>query len=88
MAQPKTVRVRDITVTQTRPQERELLTEKTKQRHDLLRKRYREIHGKMVDWASYSFEDGTLYVSIRFMDKTDFSLQFQSQDHYGEHLPI
>ena len=76
MAKPKTVRVGDVTVTQISPKEREVLAEKIKQRHDLLRDRYREIHGKIVDWISYSFGDGSLYLSIRFMDKTDFSLQF------------
>ena|GEM_PF-6094604 len=29
-----------------------------------------------MDWVSYSFRDGSLYVSIRFMDKADFSLHF------------
>jgi hypothetical protein len=76
MAKPKTVRVGNVTMTQISPKERELLAEKIKQRHDLLRNRYREIHGKIVDWVSYSFGDGSLYVSIRFMDKTDFSFQF------------
>jgi hypothetical protein len=76
MAKPKTVRVGNVTMTQISAKEREVLAEKIKQRHDLLRNRYREIHGKMVDWVSYSFGDGSLYVSIRFMDKTDFSLQF------------
>ena len=76
MAKPKTVRVVNVTVTQISPKERELLAEKIKQRHDLLRDRYREIHGQIVDWVSYSFRDGSLYVSIRFMDKTDFSLHF------------
>jgi len=76
MAKPKTVRVGNVTVTQMSPKEREVLAEKIKQRHDLLRNRYREIHGKMVDWVSHSFRDGNLCVSIRFMDKTDFSLQF------------
>ena len=76
MAKPKTVRVGNVTVTQISPKEQEVLAEKIKQRHDLLRNRFREIHGKIVDWVSYSFGDGSLYVSIRFMDKTDFSLQF------------
>src|ERR1700727_3781827 len=76
MAMPKTVRVGNVTVTQMSAKEREVLAEKIKQRHDLLRNRYRELHGKIVDWISYSFGDGSLYVSIRFMDKTDFSLRF------------
>jgi hypothetical protein len=76
MAKPKTVRVGNVTVTQISPKERKVLAEKIKERHDLLRNRYPEIHGKIVDWVSYSFRDGSLYVSIRFTDKTDFSSQF------------
>ena len=34
---------------------------------------------RSVDWVSHSFEDGSLYVSIRFMDKTEFSLQFSAK---------
>ena len=29
--------------------------------------------------GSHTFEDGSLYVSIRFRDKTDFSLQFSAK---------
>jgi len=76
MAKPKAVQVRNITVTPISAKERNILTEKTKKRHERLRNRYREIHGKVVDWVTHSFNDGSLYVSIRFIDKTDFSLQF------------
>ena len=55
------------------------LAERIKKRHEKLRKRYREIHGKTVDWVSYSFEEGSLYIDIRFKDKTDFSLRFSPQ---------
>jgi len=44
-----------------------------------LRNRYREIHKKIVDWLSHSVEDGSVYVCIRFMDKTEFSLKFSPQ---------
>jgi hypothetical protein len=79
MEKPKTVRVGNITVTQISPKEREILAQKIKQRHTRLRNRYREIHKKIVDWVSHSVEDGTVYVCIRFMDKTEFSLQFSPQ---------
>jgi hypothetical protein len=29
-----------------------------------------------VDFISHSIEDGTLYISVRFKDKTDFSLRY------------
>ena len=79
MEKPKTVRVGNITVTQISPEEREILAQKIKERHDRLRNRYREIHKKVVDWVSYSVEQGSVYVCIRFMDKTEFSLQFSPQ---------
>ena len=79
MENPKTVRVGNITVTQISPKEREILAQKIKKRHDRLRNRYREIHKKVVDWVSHSVEQGSVYVCIRFMDKTEFSLQFSPQ---------
>lgn len=41
-----------------------------------LRGRYPEVHGKIVDFISHSIEDGTLYFTVRFKDKTDFSLRY------------
>ena len=76
MAKPKAVHVGNITVTPITERERKVLEEKIKKRHERLRNRYREIHGKIVDWVSHSFEEGSLYLTIRFMDNTDFSLQF------------
>lgn len=77
MAKPKTVQVGNITVAPISAKQQKILEEKIKKRHERLRRRYREVHGKIVDWVSHSLvEDGSLYVSIRFMDKTDFSLQF------------
>ena len=79
MEKPKTVRVGNITVTQISPKERKILAQKIKARHARLRNRYREIHKKIVDWVSHSVEEGSVYVCIRFMDKTEFSLQFSPQ---------
>jgi hypothetical protein len=41
-----------------------------------LRKRYPEIHGKVVDFVQQSVSDGILYVGIRFTDKPVFSLRY------------
>jgi hypothetical protein len=79
MAKPKTVRMGNITVTQISSKEREILAQKIKKRHGRLRNRYQEIHKKTVDWVSHSVEEGSVYVCIRFMDKTEFSLQFSPQ---------
>ena len=76
MAKPKAVQMGNITVAPISAKQQKILEEKIKKRHEGLRRRYREVHGKIVDWVSHTFEDGSLYVSIRFTDKTDFSLQF------------
>ncbi|MGA8233627.1 MAG: hypothetical protein WB795_19280 [Candidatus Acidiferrales bacterium] len=41
-----------------------------------LRRRYPEVQGKIVDFISHSIQDGTLYFTVRFKDKTDFSLRY------------
>jgi hypothetical protein len=56
--------------------EHDEIEKRIQKRHQKLRNRFREIHGKVVDWVSYSFEQDLLFVNIRFIDKTDFSLQF------------
>jgi hypothetical protein len=76
MAKPKIVQAGNIAVTPISAKERRILTEKINKRHKRLRRRHREIHGKIVDWVDHSFEEGSLFVSIRFTDKTDFSLRF------------
>src|SRR5260370_15213092 len=75
----KLVRVGNVSVTPITAKERRRLERKIKNRHQKLRKRYREIHGKVIDWVSHNFEQGSLYVNIRFKDKTDFSLRFSPQ---------
>ena len=45
-------------------------------RREYLRQRYPEVHGRVVDFISHSIEDGTLYFSVAFNDKTNFSLRF------------
>jgi len=46
------------------------------QHRERLRKRYPEVQGKVVDFISHSIEDGMLYFSVGFQDKTNFSLRF------------
>jgi hypothetical protein len=35
--------------------------------------RYRGLQGKVVEWVGHAFEEGLLYVHIRFVDKTELS---------------
>jgi hypothetical protein len=56
--------------------ERRNLDKRIKQKYDRFRRRYPEIHGKVVDFITHSIEDGTLYFTVRFKDHTDFSLRY------------
>lgn len=76
---PKTVTVNGIKVTPITPKERRKLNKSLKRRLEMRRKKYPEVRGKVVDYISHSFEEGNLYVNIRFRDKTDFSLQFSPE---------
>src|SRR6202521_803453 len=80
MATPTPVRVENITVAPISAKQQKILEEKIKKRYERLRRRHPEVHRKIVDWVSHSLvEDGSLCVSIRFMDKTEFSLQFSAK---------
>jgi hypothetical protein len=46
-------------------------------RYEHLRRRYPEIRGKVVDFINHTIEDGTLYFTVRFKDKTNFSLRYR-----------
>lgn len=34
-------------------------------------KHYPGVHGKVVDWTDHTFEEGTLYIRVRFIDRTE-----------------
>lgn len=76
---PKIIQVGKTVITPISISEHRRLEKRIRKRHDKLRKKYREVHGKVVDWISHNVEQGCLYVSIRFEDKTDFSLRFTPQ---------
>ena len=56
--------------------ERREIARRTKQRQEELRKRYPEVHGKVVDFITHTIDDGTLYFSVRFTDETSFCLRY------------
>src|SRR6266478_4057724 len=74
----KKKRVGDIEVTPVTAADR-AIDRKIKKRYARLRKRYKEIRGKKVDWIEHTYEEGSLYVGVRFMDGTYFSLDFRPQ---------
>jgi len=73
---PKVASTGDATLTPITEKERRNLDERIKKKYDRFRRRYPEIHGKVVDFITHSIEDGTLYFTVRFKDKTDFSLRY------------
>jgi hypothetical protein len=36
-------------------------------------RRYRGVQGKVVHWVEHRFEEGLLYIHVRFTDKTELS---------------
>jgi hypothetical protein len=63
-------------ITPASAKERRKINKRVKDRYRRLRKRYPEVHGKVVDFISHSLQDGTLYFTVRFQDRTDFSLRY------------
>jgi hypothetical protein len=56
--------------------ERTEIAKRIKNQQKQLRKTYPEVHGKIVDFITHSIDDGTLYFSVRFKDKTSFCLRY------------
>ena len=75
----KGVPVGDTRVTPASATQRQGLDQRSKKLYDQLRRKYPEVHGKVVDFISHSVEDGTLYVTVRFTDMTEFSFRFGSE---------
>jgi hypothetical protein len=67
----KTACGRDTPLTPITAKERRKLDKSIKKKYDRFRRRYPEVHGEVVDSVTHSIEDGTLYFSVCFKDKTD-----------------
>jgi hypothetical protein len=50
------------------------LDKRIKKKHEKLRRRYPEVHGKKVDWISHGYEHGHLFFNVRFTDGKNFSV--------------
>jgi len=57
-------------MTQITAEERRQIEKRSKQREARLRRKYPEAHGKIVDFITHTIDDGTLYFTVRFTDKT------------------
>jgi hypothetical protein len=73
---PKVVWIGGTPIAPISAKERRKINKRIKKRYERLRKRYPEVHGKVVDFISHSIQDGTLYITVRFKDRTDFSLRY------------
>ena len=73
---PKVVWVGSTPITPITAKEHRELAKRIRKRREQLRKVYPEVHDKVVDYISHSIDDGTLYFSIWFRDKTALSLRY------------
>jgi hypothetical protein len=76
---PKIVWVGSTPITPITAKESRRIDKRIRKHREKLRKRYPEVHGKVVDYISHSIDDGTLFFSVAFKDKTNFSLRFASE---------
>lgn len=56
--------------------ERRKLETRSKLREARLRRKYPEVHGKVVDFITHTIDDGTLYFTVRFTDQTSFCVRY------------
>ena len=71
---PKTVSVGNTPATPVGAAEHIRFDKRIKSKHEHLRKRYPEIHGRKVDWISHGYDDGYLFFNLRFTDGKNFSI--------------
>lgn len=73
---PKVVWVGSTPITPITAKESREMDRRIQKRREQLRNRYPEVHGRAVDYISHSVEDGTLFFTVAFKDRTNFSLRF------------
>jgi hypothetical protein len=80
----KAVRVGNTEIKPISAREHKRLEKRIAARNEKRRKKYPEIHGKVIDWISHGVEDNSLFINVRFKDKTEFSMRFVPQiaTHY------
>lgn len=71
---PKVVLVDGIAIKQISAAEHRRLDRRIKKKHERLRKRHPEVHGKKVDWISHRHEEGLCFFDVRFTDGKNFSV--------------
>lgn len=63
-------------MTRITAKERREIERRSKRRRERLRRKYPEVHGKVVDFITHTIDDGTLYFTVRFEDQTSFCLRY------------
>jgi len=63
-------------MTRITAEERRQIEKRSKLREERLRRKFPEVHGKVVDFITHTIDDGTLYFTVRFTDKTSFCLRY------------
>jgi len=53
------------------------INKQIEEKYDQFRKRYPEVRCKKVDFIKHWMEENILFVSIRFMDGTNFCIQYE-----------
>ena len=73
---PKVMLVGSTPVTRITPEERKKLHKLMKKRLVMRRRRYPEVRGKLVDYITHFIDNGTVFFTVWFKDKTAFSLRY------------
>ena len=66
-----------MTKRRDRKKEPGALDKRIEQKYDSWRRMYPEIRGRKVDFVKHWMEEGILFFSIRFMDGTNFCVQYE-----------
>lgn len=73
---PKVGMAGNTPITPISAKEQREIKKRVEKRHEQLRKGYPEVRGKVVDFFDHTVTDGTLYLSVRFKDKTNLSVRY------------
>lgn len=71
---PKVVLVDGVPIKPISAAENRRLEKRIKKKHEKLRRRYPEVHGKKVDWISHGYEEDLCFFNVRFTDGKEFSV--------------
>jgi hypothetical protein len=74
--QPKAVRAGCSALTPITARERKELDKSIEEANHKLRKKYSEIHNKVVDYVTHTVRGTTVFFTIHFKDRTAFSLRY------------